>query len=475
MAFDASYHVPMLSRRAWLSSALAAPFAFGRDAARPNIVVILADDLGYGDPGCYNPDALTSTPRIDALARQGVRFTDAHSPSAVCTPTRYGLLTGRYCWRSPLKRGVLNGWSPCLLDSGRQTIGTLAKRFGYRTACFGKWHLGLGPGPKADYDAELRPSPNDFGFDEFFGIPASLDMPPYLWIENRRAVERPTGTIADNGAPPRGPFWRGGPIAPGFKMEEVLPTLARRSAEFIRANARRPFLMYLPLTAPHTPWVPQPGRRNPSRAGLYGDFVAQVDDAAGSVLDTLEATGCAKNTLVIFTSDNGAPWSAPDIKAAGGHRANGPWRGQKSDIYEAGHRIPFIARWPGKLKPGTSSDRLVCLTDLYATFAGMLGAKPAAGDAEDSVSFLQGPPRASAVHHSGNGIFAYRRGAWKFIDGSGSGGFTVPRGGPARPGSPEGQLYNLREDPREERDLYANEPALVSELRAELDRARANA
>jgi arylsulfatase A-like enzyme len=356
--------VSILTRRQFLGAGTAATLA-RRPSRQPNVVVVLADDLGYGDLGCYNRDARTATPALDRLAGQGVRFTDAHSPAALCTPTRYGLLTGRYCWRTSLKRGVLNGWSPYLLDQNEPTIASLAKRFGYRTACFGKWHLGLGGEQKTNYDAELSPGPNDAGFDEFIGVPASLDMPPYVWVENRHVVEKPTATVETSGAPPRGAYWRGGPIAPGFRMDDVLPSITRRAAEFIRANRNKPFLVYLAFTAPHTPWVPiKTGR---SCAGLYGDFVAQVDDCAGAVLNAIADARLEQDTLVIFTSDNGAPWSEPDIDASGGHRANAPWRGQKGDIYEGGHRVPFIVRWPARLPAGASSDRLVCLTDCYAS------------------------------------------------------------------------------------------------------------
>jgi arylsulfatase A len=461
--------VSMLSRRhfLWASSAALAC----RPSQPPNIVIMLADDLGHGDLRCYNPEARTATPALDRLAGTGVRFTDAHSPSALCTPTRYGLLTGRYCWRTSLKRGVLNGWSPYLLERDLPTIASLAKRSGYRTACFGKWHLGMGREEKTNYDSELSPGPNDAGFDEFVGIPASLDMPPYVWVENRRVVEKPTATIETNGAPPRGAYWRGGPIAPGFRMDDVLPSITRHATAFIRANRSRPFLVYVPFTAPHTPWVPLTKGR--SSAGLYGDFVAQVDDCAGAVLNAVADAGLEHNTLVVFTSDNGAPWSAPDVDASGGHRANAPWRGQKGDIHEGGHRVPFIARWPAKLQSGTVSDRLVCLTDFYATLASIFGASVGAGDSFD---FLPGSSRSreSIVHHSGGGMFAVRRGPWKLIEGLGSGGFTQPSRITPTPGQSDCQLYNLLNDPREEMEVCAENPGVVAGLRDELEETRGN-
>lgn len=423
--------------------------------AKPNILLILADDLGYGDLSCYNPQARTRTPRIDALANQGVQFTDAHSPSSVCTPTRYGLLTGRYCWRTRLKNGVLNGESPSLIEPGRETIASMLKKQGYRTGVFGKWHLGLGNDAKTDYAKELRPSPLDFGFDEFFGIPASLDMPPYVFVDGRRTVELPTSSIETNGAPPRGAFWRGGPIAPGFKMEDVLPKITARARDFVSKKTSEPFFAYVPLNAPHTPWVPTKDRLGKSKAGLYGDFVEQVDAQVGQLLDAVPA-----NTLVIMTSDNGAPWSQPDIEASGGHKADMDWRGQKADIYEAGHRIPLIMRGPG-IKRG-KSDSLVCLTDLYAAIADAVNHKIGKDDAEDSFSIGK---REAIVHHSAQGLFAIRQGGWKLNLGRGSGGFTDPKTITPGPGEPPGELYNLIDDPHETKNLYAEKPEVVGKLK----------
>lgn len=423
--------------------------------AKPNILLILADDLGYGDLSCYNPQARTRTPRIDALANQGVRFTDAHSPSSVCTPTRYGLLTGRYCWRTRLKNGVLNGESPSLIEPGRETIASMLKKQGYRTGVFGKWHLGLGNDAKTDYAKELRPSPLDFGFDEFFGIPASLDMPPYVFVDGRRTVELPTSSIETNGAPPRGAFWRGGPIAPSFKMEDVLPKIGSRARDFVSKKTSEPFFAYVPLNAPHTPWVPTKDRLGKSKAGLYGDFVEQVDAQVGQLLDAIPA-----NTLVIMTSDNGAPWSQPDIEASGGHKADMDWRGQKADIYEAGHRIPLIMRGSG-IKRG-KSDSLVCLTDLYAAIADATNQKMGKDGAEDSFSIGK---REAIVHHSAQGLFAIRQGGWKLNLGRGSGGFTNPKTIDPGPGEPPGELYNLIDDPHETKNLYAEKPEIVGMLK----------
>ncbi len=433
-----------------------------RAAARqPDVLVILADDLGWGDVRCYHPEARVRTPNLDRLAASGVRFTDAHSPSSVCTPTRYGLLTGRYCWRTSLKQGVLNGESPALIEPGRPTIASMLKGRGYETGGFGKWHLGLGTAAKTDYSQELQPAPADFGFDQFFGIPASLDMPPYVYVRDRRVEELPTSSIETNGAPPRGPFWRGGPIAPGFKMEEVLPKIVSNAKSFLQAKRSRPGFAYVAFPAPHTPWVPARKWIGRSAAQLYGDFVEQVDAAVGELVGAVRP-----DTLVIVTSDNGAPWSEPDIEASGGHRANGPWRGQKGDIQEAGHRVPFLARGLGR--PGVS-DSLVSLVDIYATLADRTGHRLSDQEAEDS--FVIGR-RTSMVHHAQSGMFAWRNGPWKFIEGRGSGGFTKPQRIEPQAGVPDFELYHLGADPRETQDLAAREPDQAARLRAELNAAR---
>lgn len=466
----------MLTRRTFLS--LPAAIAAAEPAEKPNIVVVLCDDLGYGDIACYNDESRIRTPHIDRLASDGVRFTDAHSPSAVCTPTRYGLMTGRYAWRTRLTHGVFHGTSPALIEDGRETLTSLLKRSGYRTGCFGKWHLGLGTREPADYSRELRPSPLDYGFDEFFGIPASLDMPPYLYIDGRRAVEQPTSTISDSGASPRGPFWRGGAIAPGFRMDEVLPKITERAVRFVRESLQ-PFFAYVPFTAPHTPWVPAAAWRGKSKAGQYGDFVAQVDASTGQLIETISRRGVARDTLFIFTSDNGAPWSEPDIQASGGHRANRPWRGQKSDIQEAGHRVPFVALWPRHIRAGSLSSQTLCLTDLFATFAAVTGRTLGRDEAEDSYNMLPAllgkanrPIRHAIVSHSGQGLFSIRSGSWKLVLGRGSGGFTKPDRIEPGPGEPAGELYNLAGDPHEDRNLYQQHPEKVEELSALLEKYR---
>ncbi len=450
------------------------------DGRKPNIVYVLADDLGWGDPRVYNPQSGIPTPYIDQLAKQGMRFTDMHSPSSVCTPTRYGILTGRYSWRTSLKRGVLNGRSPNLIEPGRMTVATMLKAQGYYTAGFGKWHLGLGSQAQTDYDPFI-PNPISHGFDYYFGIPASLDMEPYLYFENDHAIEKPTSQIKGSDTP-RGVYWREGGIAPSFKLEEVLPTLTEKAVTLIRERGARPsqpFFLYLPLTGPHTPWLPMGKFRGSSKAGDYGDFVAQVDDTLGQVMRALGEAGLADNTLLIFTSDNGAHWK-PEDKAAFPHLANANWRGMKADAWEAGHRIPFIARWPGHISAGAVSSELGCLTDLMATVAAIVGTRLPTDAGEDSYNLLPAliaktrkggkPIREAIVHQSSEGMFAIRQGEWKLILGLGSGGFSEPRRLEARAGEAVGQLYNLSRDPQEQHSLYMQQPQIVARLSALLER-----
>jgi arylsulfatase A len=448
---------------------------------KPNIVFIMADDMGYGDLGCYNKKSKIPTPNVDALAAGGVRFTDAHSPSAVCTPTRYGVLTGRYCWRSRLKRGVLNGYSPALIDSKRMTVAALLKQHGYATACIGKWHLGLGGEKKADFSKPLVPGPNDLGFDYFYGIPASLDMPPYCYVENDHPVGTPTLTI-EAGKSNEDGWWRQGAISPGFKHVEVLPHLTKKAVAWIGDHARKtpnkPLFLYFPLPAPHCPIAPADFVKGRSDAGGYGDYVVEVDWAVGQVVRALERNGLADNTLIIVTSDNGSPARTKISRAPYsmikiyGHHPNGELRGIKADIWDGGHREPFVARWPGKIPAGTVCDELICLTDLLATCAAIVAAELPDNAGEDSYNILPallsqkraGPIREAVVHHSGSGMFAIRQGKWKLELGLGSGGFSVPRSVTPKPGEPAGQLYNLEEDLSESRNLWNEHPEIVERL-----------
>ncbi|HUW18855.1 MAG TPA: sulfatase-like hydrolase/transferase [Sedimentisphaerales bacterium] len=456
----------------------------GKDRRKlPNIVFIMADDLGYGDVTCLNSDSKIPTPNLDRLASEGMRFTDAHSGSAVCTPTRYGVLTGRYCWRTRLKQGVLWGYSEPLVEPERMTVASLLRRHGYRTACVGKWHLGLGwatiDGQKpnrnnVDYTKPIKAGPAALGFDYFFGIPASLDMDPYVYIENDRVTAPAREIIEGHGWPE---FYRGGPAAPGFKHEEVMPTLTEKAVEFIEKHQSqspgRPFFLYFPLTAPHTPILPTEQFRGRSKAGKYGDFVVQVDWMAGQVMNALAKNGVADNTLIIFTSDNGPEKGMEQRIEEYAHHSSYHFRGKKRDIWDGGHRIPFIVRWPARIRANTVSDQTICLTDLMATAAEIVGVKLAENAAEDSYSilpamldeYLTKPIREAVVHHSSTGEFAIRRDRWKLILCRGSGGNRYETGpNVIKQDDPPGQLYDMKDDYSEKKNLYNGRPEIVERL-----------
>jgi arylsulfatase A len=447
-----------------------------RAAEKPNIVYCLADDLGYGDVQALNPErGKVATPNLDKLAVQGMFFTDAHSGSAVCTPTRYGILTGRYAWRTRLQKGVLMGFSPPLIAADRLTVPAVLKRHGYRTACIGKWHLGMtfaGEGKKRDFDKPIADGPTARGFDEYFGISASLDMPPFAYIENDRFTEVPSVEKE---------WLRKGPAAPGFEAVDVLPELVKKARAFItaRAEAKEPFFLYLPLNSPHTPIVPTKDWKGRSGLGDYGDFVMQTDSAVGEVLAAIDRAGIADNTLVIFTSDNGcSPAAGTEALERQGHFASADRRGYKADIFDGGHRIPLLVRWPGHVKPGTTSDQLVCLTDLMATCAEIVGEKLSDNAGEDSVSLLgilrgtaAAPVREAVVHHSINGSFAIRRGTWKLVLCPDSGGWSTPK--PGSKGAkelPPVQLFNMAEDAGEQRNVADRHPDVVKDLQALLEK-----
>ncbi len=467
----------------------------------PNIVYILADDLGYGDVSAYNTEGGIATPNIDRLAAEGMRFTDAHSPSSVCTPTRYALLTGRYPWRSRLPKGVLRGYSRTLIENDRPTVASLLKNAGYQTAVVGKWHLGVdwvvnkghenllnteGYGIKDemnpdDIDFSQNPTqgPKTVGFDYSYILPASLDMPPYCYLENQKLTELPTaytdGNKLESGY--TGPFWRAGKMSPSFNFYEVLPTFANKAEGFLKKQSKsKPFFLYLPLAAPHTPWVPKKEYSGKSKAGEYGDFVQQVDAAVGQILHTLDSMGLSDNTIVMFASDNGPYWREDFVKKFN-HKAAGDFRGMKGDAFEGGHRIPFIVRWKGNVKAGTVSDATTTLANLLATCADILGNKETQYKVEDSYSILpvllgkakQVPNQIAVVHSSSIGYYAIRKGDWKLIEGLGSGGFTAPREIQPTAGEPTGQLYNLATDKHEDRDVYAKYPEKVKELKATLE------
>lgn len=452
---------------------------------KPNIIYILADDLGYGDLSCYGASSI-HTPHSDQLAKEGMLFTDAHAPSAVCTPTRYSILTGRYCFRSSLKEGVLWGHSKPLIETSRLTVPSYLQQHGYATSCIGKWHLGLDwgkSGEEIDYNQPIQNGPVDLGFESFFGISASLDMPPYCFIENNHTVEPPT---VEKEPKDFSQMNRTGLMSPGWKDEAVNETITDKAVAYIEDHMQqdpdRPFFMYLPLTGPHTPWSPSEEYKNKSGIGPRGDMILELDGTIGKIVDTLKNLDVWENTLLIFTSDNGPHPKTEEITIHG-HNPTGSLRGQKADIWEGGHRIPFIASWPDKIKPGTVSDELICLTDLLGTCAAIMD-EPLPEDAgEETRSMLpvlygDQSNRESVVHHSISGMFSIRRGDWKLIQGKGSGGFEsqpadtqvigIPSQGRWKADDSPGQLYHIKEDVMEEKNVYLENPDIVQALTKEL-------
>ncbi len=453
----------------------------------PNIVLIMADDMGYGDVEVLNPRSKIPTPHLNRLAEEGMTFTDAHSPSAVCTPTRYGLLTGRYSWRTELTQGVLNGYGRPLIESDRPTVASFLGKNGYGTGIVGKWHLGLGfqkTGGDWDWSKQVDYSPVDVGFHYSLVIPASLDFPPYLYVEGHTITGLPDRMHPGSKFPA---FLRKGELGSDFSILDCLDHLTDKAQAYIdkQAGVERPFFLYFPLTAPHKPVLPHPRFQGTTDLGPYGDFIVQVDWTVGQVLKTIDEAGIAENTLVIYTSDNGSfmyRQTDPDkpdhladetIQAyyEGNHTANGPLRGTKADIWEAGHRVPFFVRWPKKVRAGSTCDRTITHTDFFATFAEAIGAGlPAAKEAaQDSFSFLpllleeetEKWERAPVIHHSGGGMFAIRQGDWKLVLGNGSGGRQQPRG---KRFEQPWALFNLENDLGETEDLYDSDREIADRL-----------
>jgi len=475
--------------RSWILTVALLGLGAGRESPvqKPNIVYILCDDLGYGDVTCLNKDSKIKTPNMDRLASGGMIFTDAHSGSAVCTPTRYGILTGRYAWRTHLRAGVLWGWSKPLIARGRTTVATMLKNEGYHSACIGKWHLGMdwpfdnpadapawqsksSGSPAMDYSKAIHNGPTTAGFDYYFGISASLDMPPYVFIENDHTVGLPsvTKTLYPS---------RAGDAHPDFDSPIVLPELTKKAVAYLgeRAKEKQPFFLYLPLNSPHTPIAPTAAFKGRSGINGYADFVMETDWAVGQVLDALERNGQAGETLVIVTSDNGCSPSADyKVLREHGHNPSYVFRGTKADIFEGGHHIPFIARWPGRVKAGSVCDDTVCLTDLLATCADIVGVKLPDDAGEDSVSILagllgtsKGPLREATVHQSMNGSLALRKGPWKLELCGDSGGWSSPKPGSAEAKDlPPVQLYDMRGDVSERKNVAAEHGDVLEELRA---------
>jgi len=464
-------------------------------SSRPNIIIILADDLGYGDLSCYGATRI-QTPNIDSLADQGVLFTDAHSSASVCTPTRYGLVTGRYCWRTWLKRSALSSDAPLLIEEDRPTVASLLQSAGYYTACIGKWHLGFGReddyarnregqgspnswrsrkgGP--DWNGELKPGPLEVGFDYYSGIPIVNSYPPYVFVENHRVVGlRPDDPIGRMESSYLGKM-QGGKAARWKHNKLGLELTAKVVAQLENLAERQPFFLYYCPHQPHRPYTPNDRFKGTSQFGVYGDFIRELDWSVGEMLGALDRLGLTENTLVIFSSDNGAlknPASSAALRGAAygvapgvRYMTNGPLRGGKGAIWEGGHLVPFLARWPGKINPGTRSAETISLTDMMATFAAIVGKElpPEAGpDSFNVLPALLGrelEPHPRVMMSGGTGLLAIREGPWKLIDGQGGGGY---RDAGPKPGEPP-QLYNLAQDLGEKTDVYAQHPEIARRL-----------
>lgn len=435
-------------------------------AQSPNILFILADDLGYGDISAFNPESKIPTPNIDNLTRTGITFTDAHASSALSTPSRYSILTGRYPWRTKLKEGVLNGYSPAMITPERRTIAQMLSENGYSTACIGKWHLGWDWGyaegaknkKEVDFSLPIENGPVDRGFDYFFGIPSSLDIAPYVYVENKKTTTIPDHVIE----PQKGLLlMHGGVAGADFDPQDCLPTIIRHSIDYIneQKNSKKPFFLYLPLTAPHTPVLPSDKYKGKTRIGAYGDFVVMIDNMVRQIVETLKKNNQLDNTLVIFTSDNGcAPYVGVEEMEKQGHFPSYLYRGYKTDIYEGGHRIPLIVSWKGKYSCDTNNS-LVSLTDFYATFAQLVNHKLEKEEAVDSYSLWpilkkqQTTVRKNLVYESGKGYLSLRTPKLKLIFHGGSGGWGYPNKPEDLAKLPPTQLYDLEKDPSEKENI----------------------
>jgi len=478
---------------------------------KPNVVIILADDMGYGDVSCNNPMARTRTPNIDKLSLTGISFKDAHSGGAVSIPSRYGILTGRYFFRAPAQRAYRGYLSP-YIENGRETIGSMMQKAGYTTACIGKWHLGLNwkyldssekfnldksrPGySNTDFTAEITGGPNSLGFDYSFILPASLDMAPYVFVKNNKVVDNEIILVTDK-YPKKldntgyfwdrrktnendiywdhGVWWRNGEISKSFEVEECLDVIVNEGVAFIKNqaenNPEKPFMLYLALTGPHTPWVPSDKYKGTSEMGTYGDFVSMVDGVVEQVTEILKSLGIYENTLLIFASDNGAPWTENDIQCFA-HQSNRGRRGQKGDIWDGGHHIPLFVTWPSRIKKPASYSYTMSLIDIFSTLSEITGVKLNQNSAEDSFSFysvINGdyghPTRDNIISISSANKMAILKDGWKYIDCLGSGGFTDPSNVRTVKGGPRSQLYNLEKDSLESTNMVLKESEKADEL-----------
>ncbi len=455
---------------------------------RPNVIVILGDDMGIDSVSAFNPKIGLETPAIDRLADEGMSFIDAHSTSGVCSPTRYGLLTGRYNWRSRLKRGIVGQWQRPLIRDARLTLPELFKAKGYDTCMIGKWHLGWhwpkkGDGTtenlaQIDFTKPISGGPNSHGFDYYYGDDVP-NWPPYVWRENERLLGNLTAQMKQGAMV----GVSAGPAVPDWDFTAVLPAYAKRCAQYIRSHKQNenPFFLYFPMPSPHTPIAPGNGFKGKTGISDYADFLMETDWAIGELLKALDDTGQDSNTVVIFTCDNGTSPKAnfAQLDTAGVH-LNVNWRGWKADVYEGGHRVPFIVRWPGQVKPDMRSHETIVLTDIMATCADILGTDLPADAAEDSVSLLpllrgekvEKPMHDIVIHHSVSGHFAIRKGQWKLLLCGGSGGWSPPREvEAAKKKLPILQLYDLANDPQETKNLQAKYPGKVAELAKGLAKA----
>ncbi len=478
----------------------------------PHIVVILVDDMGYGDIGAYNARSKIQTPNMDRLAEEGMRFTDAHAPGAVCHPSRYGLMTGRY----PFRTDVSVWPNEPLIARGQMTIASLLRSKGYRTAMIGKWHLGFdeseairtGEDDRAttgyatmahrNYrpNQSLPGGPVDCGFDSFFGIRASTDIPPYFYIRDDQVVAPPTDSVEDNHSEGwsdiQGAFWRAGGIAPDLDLAEVLPRFTNEAVQLIERHhaqhTEQPLFLYVALPAPHTPWLPSEAFRGTSGAGEYGDFVSMVDSEVGTILSALERAGMAENTMVVLTSDNGPVWYPQDaeryhhhsnagIRSSGGSTTSemAYFRGMKGDAHEGGHHMPFIVRWPNVVEAGSITGQTISFVDVLATIADIVDVELPRNAGEDSFSILpvltgkqpeERAIRPPVVTLSSRGVKSIQDSHWKLIESLGSGGFTSPVHIEPSPQGPQGQLYHIGNDPSESTNLWNDQPQRVEQLRA---------
>ena len=469
--------------------------AQSNENSKPNIIYILADDLGIGDVSIYNENSKIQTPNLDKMGAEGMKFTDAHTSSSVCTPTRYGILTGRYNWRTPLKEFVTWGNSPMLIKDDRTTVAKMLQEQGYKTASIGKWHLGLNWAMKdgakefenfsgvkdrydfnkIDYSKPLKKGALNLGFDYSFLLAASLNMPPFVYLENDKVVKEPTSISISKKTENPYAFWIKGAISEDFKHEEVLPVFVDKAISYINTNANsdKPFFLYLPLAAPHNPIMPVDPWKGKSNINPYADFVLMIDDLMGEIFKTIKEQGIEENTLIIFTSDNGCSTNAnfPVLKAKG-HNPNYIYNGSKGSYLEGGHRVPFLVKWPQKIRANSVSDKTICTTDFMATCADIVDYKLKDSEGVDSYSMMplfeeKGDyKRQVTIHHSQTGIFAIRQRDWKLIVSPNSGITATGKPEELEEILPENLLYNLKVDIGEKINVAEKYPQKIKELRS---------